>query len=89
MKQEKTNKVENKSIQISEWIKVGIMSIKRNSLPEEHPESFYNQLKSKGVFPEDYGYFLFIRDENGNVINIKGDLNKVKEILNQRGQTVN
>lgn len=66
-------------IEISKWVKLGML-VRRSALPEEHHESYYHKLEEAGVIPEDYGYFLYKRNENGDIIGI-GNLDRVMKIL--------
>jgi len=71
--------MKHKIIQISEWVKLGLL-VKRSALSEEHPESYYHKLEEAGVIPEDYGYFLYQRNEYGEIIGVK-NLDRVLKIL--------
>jgi hypothetical protein len=59
---------EKNIIVISEWVRGGIGLIRRDSLPFNHPKSFYQALLRLGVIPEDYGYMKDIYTDNGDEI---------------------
>ena len=45
-----------KTIEVPEWCHLGIMIVRRDSLPSNHPESYYRYIKEKlKLNPEDYG----------------------------------
>lgn len=50
-------KMKGNKIEISEWYRGSFISVRREFLEPEHPQSFYSCLKRLGLRPEDYGYF--------------------------------
>ena len=44
-------------IKLTQYVKIGVWLVLRSSLPSTHPESYYQQIKSKGLIPEEFGVF--------------------------------
>lgn len=47
--------MKTETIKISVWVKLGIMLVRRDSLPSNHPESNYQVIKKMDLIPEEYG----------------------------------
>ena len=46
------------TIDMPVWVKIGIMLVRRDCLPVDHPESEYNYIKNVlNLTPEDYGIY--------------------------------
>lgn len=44
------------TIEMSVWVKRGLMMVRRDELPSNDPDHPYNWIKAQGLRPEDYGY---------------------------------
>jgi hypothetical protein len=45
-------------IDLSVWVKIGKMLVRRDCLPSDHPESEYNYIRNVlNLIPEDYGIY--------------------------------
>ena len=66
------------------WVRRGGMLVNTNALDPDDPDHVYNQIKSQGVDPEDYGVFDPYEDEfkDWSVHDLK------KEILSLRKELV-
>ena len=57
------------TLEIPEWVKGSLTSIRRDALPDCHPQSYYNYIKNElGLEPEDYGIFFTARNHHGDKI---------------------
>lgn len=44
------------TLEISEWVKLGAMMVRRDALDHEHPESFPSRIAAMGQDPTQYGF---------------------------------
>lgn len=53
-------------IELTEWVQIGIMLVRRDCLPTNHQESTYIQIKNMGYEPESFGVFRNLESEKSH-----------------------
>lgn len=77
-------------MEIRVWVKRGIMMVNTEALDFDDPDHVYNQIKSQGKIPEDYGFYSPRHEEfkykNRNeliseIVDLRKELNSVYRIM--------
>lgn len=75
-----------KEVQYKIWVKQGMMMVRAECLDHDHPMHPYNQIKSQGLNPEDYGMLHPLAEEFKDCSReeLLKEISRLREVLNSR-----